>query len=60
MTTIEVRRNNGQCDYGPWVAIGSKDVPQWVAEIATEKTVETDDDCGKIEQGGSRWSWRRS
>jgi len=56
---VEVRRNNGQCDYGPWLTC-DEDVPSWVGDMIADEICENDADSGKVEQGGSRWTWRKA
>lgn len=57
-SNIEVRRNNGQNQYGPWVGGDSADVPAWVLEYAETEQIEDGKDAGQVERGGSKWDWR--
>lgn len=56
---VEVRRHNGQCAYGPWMAATSEDVPGWVGEMVADEIAENGGDEGRIEDGGSIWLWRK-
>ena len=60
LTLVEVRQNNGQCDYGPWIPVADVDMPVWVGGMIASVIAEYDADSGLVEQGGSRWSWRKA
>lgn len=59
---VEVRRHNGQCEYGPWLPTtgdDEHDVPEWVGAMIADEIAENDADEGWVEQGGSKWVWRK-
>jgi hypothetical protein len=57
---VQVRRHNGQCGYGPWMAIDDPDVPAWLDSLVGDEIAETGNDDGYTGQGGSWWSWRKT
>lgn len=59
LANVEVRRHNGQCDFGCWYKAGDEDVPAWVGEWVADEIAENDADEGMVEQGGSKWAWRK-
>jgi hypothetical protein len=60
LSNMEVRRHNGQCEYGPWLPVADEDVPGWVGDQIADEIAEHDADSGRVSQGGSAWSWRKS
>lgn len=58
-SNVQVRRNNGQCDYGPWRAANHGNVPEWVADMIADEIAENDADSGQIDRAGSIWTWRK-
>lgn len=60
LASVEVKRNNGQNSYGPWMDATSDDVPQWVGSLVLDEIFENDADAGYVEQGGNRWQWRKA
>lgn len=57
-TTIEVRRNNGQCGYGRWMDAADQCVPAWVIKYSIDAMIDDGLDAGQVERGGSKWDWR--
>lgn len=60
---IEVRRHNGQNEYGDWLPASHEDVPEWVAEMIADELAWHDDNVpegGKVSQAGSIWTWRKA
>lgn len=70
MTTTEIRRHNGQCEYGEWLQL--EDAPVAVVEAVADEVLEAmchemrhepqrenTDDAGSVEVGGQRWVYRR-
>ena len=60
---MEIRRTNGQCPYGSWLAEGEEDnihgeIPTHVYAAAEDDAVETGHDEGTIEISGQTWEWR--
>ena len=68
--TTEVRRHNGQCAYGDWIALS--DAPASVQEAIADEIAEAmsrdmrrepeqanTDDAGSVEFGGDRYVYRR-
>jgi hypothetical protein len=63
ISRVEVRRHNGQCEYGPWLRLAESDdmdVPAWVGDMIADEIAENDADDGRVEQAGSIWVWRKS
>jgi len=56
---VEVRQHNGQCEYGPWLAVTDESVPPWVGDEIGDEIAENDADAGQVEQG-SVWVWRKN
>lgn len=60
LANVQVRRHNGQCEYGPWLSpLDTDDVPVWVGELVGNAIAESDADEGSVEQGGAMFVWRR-
>ena len=70
--TTEVRRHNGQCEYGEWVDLTSEDVPQVVRQAVAEEIAEAmcrdirhqpsggnPDEEGMVLVGSETWVYRR-
>lgn len=60
---VEVRRFNGQCEYGPWMALGEHgdDLPCWVATGVANQVAEDDaEEGGIVEEGGAQFRWRKA
>jgi hypothetical protein len=58
--STEVRRHNGQCEYGEWIPLtDSDDLPAAVVEAVTDEVVEGND-AGEVVVGGRTWVYRRS
>lgn len=69
--TTEVRRHNGQCEYGDWEPLA--DQPPHVIEAVADEIAEAmfrdirhepaadenTDDGGTVQVGGMRWVYRR-
>ena len=58
IANIEVRRHNGQNEYGPWMPADAAGVPTWVGDLIGDERAEANADSGRVEQGGSIWVWR--
>lgn len=72
VTTTEIRRSNGQCEYGDWLALDSEDVPTHIREAIADEVAEAmcrdmprephgdcTDEAGEVCVGGERWVYRR-
>lgn len=70
--TTEVRHHNGQCEYGDWLPADDGRVPEWVLSAVCDEVAGAEcrsmrreppqantEDGGTVEQGGSRWVYRR-
>ena len=66
--STEVRRHNGQCEYGEWYDLSSEDVPNHVREAVADEIADAmrresessnTEDSGKIDIGGQTWVYRR-
>lgn len=68
--TTEVRRQNGQCEYGEWMELS--DAPEHVQEAVSDEIAErmhadmrrekvrtNTDDSGMVDIGGEKWVYRR-
>ena len=70
--TTEIRRHNGQCEYGKWIDLGDESVPYAVKEAVAgevgeamcrdmrrEETEKNTDEAGQVNVGGQIWVYRR-
>jgi hypothetical protein len=55
----EVRRHNGQCEYGQWIACDRGDCPPEVRQAVAEQETEERQESGRVNCGGQMWSWRQ-
>lgn len=61
--SIQIRRHNGQCPYGAWLAEGEEGnlygaIPAYVYEDAIAEAAELGADGGQIISGGRMYEWR--
>ena len=57
--TYEVRRNNGQCDYGQWIPLADDDAESCREEITDIIAEHSDLATDTVEVRGQRWTYRR-
>ena len=56
LETIEIRRHNGQNDYGEWETYDQK----WHPYQLGEELAEVSGENGVVQVGGQKWAWRRT
>jgi hypothetical protein len=59
LSNVEVRRYNGQCEYGPWMGLDDESLPVWVGELVAGEVAETDAGDGEVSEGGATFRWRK-
>jgi len=56
---VRVRRHNGQCAFGDWLAVSDAAVPEWVGEWIADEIAENDAGSGRVDRAGSIWIWEK-
>lgn len=56
ISRTEMRRRNGECEYGPWMP--ATDAPARARDAIADEIAESGERSGQIEVGGQAWVYR--